>query len=319
MYNEALKNQFVTEYAKSISKSDVCISAFNAMAPYEEQWGADLCTKTQEELEPVVENLVGFRVQSKWLRLSIYRDYVKWCLANNVPGACDGMLKVEALGLSKVRTQMVANPLQLHRYLDLICESESEETTDLLYRCFYWLSFCGLEEEDIFKVKCSDVDFYDMVIRHDGYEYEIYRESIPTLKRLATLDEFVYKHPNYLPGKTVYRHRVPGDILIRGVRTVPSARSMRSELTKRSKLHFDAGHTDKQLSHYRVWLSGLFYRMYERERAGMPVDFSAEASKYMEGRTYKFDSKRNTVDAKRRVIMGEFLQDYYRWKAALLT
>ena len=226
------------------------------------------------------------------------------------------MLHIDNVGLGKVRTQTVFNPTELQKYLDTICEPESEKTTDNIYRCFYWLAFAGMEEEDILKVRCSDVDFENMVVHFGGEEYEIYRAAIPAFRNAATLTEFVYKHPNYPPDKRVIRNRALGDTLIRGIRSAVSVKSLRVELSRRSKKCIDEGLTEKQLSYYRVWLSGMFYRMYEAENAGMPVSFSGAADKFMEGKEYKLDTGRNTPEAKKRAVMNDYMQDYERWKAA---
>ena len=316
MYNEELKTRFVQEYTKSISRAEACVQAFNAIEPFEVQWDADFCTKSAAELEPVVEQLVGFRVRSRWLRIIIFQKYVKWCLAHKVKDACDGMLQVECAGLDKVRTQMVSNPTMLQAYLDVVCDPESEKTTDNIYRCFYWMAYSGMDEHDIMNVKCSDVDFNNMVIRYGGEEYEIHREAIPAFRNAATLTEFVYKHPNYPPDKKVIRNRALGDTLIRGIRSTTSLAALRVELSRRSKKFIEDGLTDKQLSYYRVYLSGLFYNMKKREEAGIPVDFTGVASRFMEGKTYKLDAGRNTPEAKKRAVVNDYLQDYERWKAA---
>lgn len=316
MYNEEVKTRFIREYTKSISRAETCVQAFEAMSEFENLWGADFCTKSADELSPVIERLVGFRSRSKWQRIIIFQKYVKWCISNNIGGACDGMLQIEDVGLSKVRSQMVANPTQLQMYLNVICEPESEQTTDNIYRCFYWMAYSGMDEESILSVRSSDVDFENMVIRSGGNEYEIYREAIPAIRNATNLTEFVYKHPNYPPDKIVRRNRAPGDTLMRGIRATASAPALRVELSRRSKRFVEDGLTDKQLSHYRVWLSGLFYRMYQREMAGIPVDFSGEAARFMEGKTYKLDTGRNTTEAKKRAVVNDYLQDYERWKAA---
>ena len=314
MYNEELKTKFVRAYTNSINTAEVCQIVFNAFEKYENAWDADLCTKSAQELQPVVENLVGLRTKSKCIRITILREYVKWCIKTQVPGACDGMLKIEVMGLDKVRHQTVASPLHLQRYLDSICEPEKEETTDNIYRCFYWLAYGGVDEEDILDIKCSDVDLSDMVVRYNGTEVPIYREALPAFKNCVNLKQFVYKHPNY--DKVVYKDRADGDTLVRGIRSAPSVKAMRVELSRRSKAKIDEGKTDLRLSYFRVWLSGLFYRMYERERAGIPVDFSDTASQFMEGKTYKLDSGRNTPEAKKRQVTKEYLEDYERWKLA---
>ena len=316
MYNEELKTRFIQEYTKSISRAEACVQAFNAIEPFEVQWDADFCTKSAAELEPVVEQLVGFRVRSRWLRIIIFQKYVKWCLVNKVKDACDGMLQVECAGLDKVKSQMVSNPTMLQAYLDVVCDPESEKTTDNIYRCFYWMAYSGMDEHDIMNVKCSDVDFDNMVIRYGGEEYEIYREAIPAFRNAATLTEFVYKHPNYPPDKKVIRNRALGDTLIRGIRSTTSLAALRVELSRRSKKFIEDGLTDKQLSYYRVYLSGLFYNMKKREEAGITVDFTGVASRFMEGKTYKLDAGRNTPEAKKRAVVNDYLQDYERWKAA---
>lgn len=314
MYNEELKTKFVRGYTNSISTAEVCQTIFNAFEQYEVEWDADLCTRSAEELQPVVDNLVGFRARSKWMRLIILKDYVKWCIGMKVPGACDGMLKIETVGLEKVKHQTVASPLHLQRYLDSICEPESEETTDNIYRCFYWLAYGGVAEEDILSIKCNDVDLNNMVVRYNDTEVPIYREALPAFKNCVKLTQFVYKHPNY--DKLVYKDRADGDTLVRGIRSAPSIKSMRVELSRRSKAKMDEGKTDLKLSYFRVWISGLFYRMYERERAGIPVDFSAAAAQFMEGKTYKLDRGRNTPEAKKRQLTRDYLEDYERWKLA---
>lgn len=314
MYNEELKISFIRSYTTSINTADVCQTIFNAFEPFEVEWDADLCTKNAEDLQPVVDNLVGLRTRSKWMRLIILKDYVKWCTGMKVPGACDGMLKVETVGLEKVRCQTVANPFHLQTYLNSICEPESEETTDNIYRCFYWLAYGGVEEEDILNIKCSDVDLDNMVVKYKDTEIPIYREALPAFKNCVKLTQFVYKHPNY--SKLVYKDRVDGDTLVRGIRSAPSIKAMRVELSRRSKTKMDEGRTDLKLSYFRVWISGLFYRMYERERAGMPVDFSAAAAQFMEGKTYKLDKGRNTPEAKKRQLARDYLEDYERWKLA---
>lgn len=318
MYNAELKSKFAKEYTESISVREACFSAFSAFEPYEQEWGADLCTQSAEVLQPVVDKLIGLRSKSIQLRLTIYQEYVKWCIQNDVPDACDGMLNIDSSGLSKMRRQTVKNPKHLQRYLDDICDAEGDETTDNTLRCYYWLAYAGMDEEDILRVRAKDVDFPNMVVRFNNTEYPIYREAIPALKNCVFLTQFLYKHPNYAADKIVYRDRADGDILVRGIRSVPSIVSMRAELSRRSRERIKSGKTNLQLSYYRVWISGIFYRMYESELAGAEPDFFSLVEKLTEGKTYKLDSGRNTVGAKQRKLAWEYLTDYKRWKMTLV-
>lgn len=318
MYNAELKSRFAKEYTESISVREACFSAFTAFEKYEEQWGADLCTQPTEVLQPVVDKLLGLRSKSIQLRLTIYQEYVKWCIKNEVPGACDGMMRVDSSGLNKMRKQTVKNPRHLQRYLDEICDAESDETTDNTLRCYYWLAYAGMDEQDIFQVSAKDVDLSSMVVRFNNAEYPIYREAIQAIKNCMNLTQFLYKHPNYAADKIVYRDRADGDMLIRGIRSTPSISSMRAELSRRSRDRIQNGKTELQLSYYRVWISGIFYRMYESELAGAEPDFFSLVERLTEGKTYKLDSGRNTVGAKQRKLAWEYMTDYKRWKMTLV-
>ena len=316
MYNAELKEKFIRDNAGSISAEKIYLSTFEAIEPYEKSWGADICTRSKEELEPAIDQIVGLRVHSKWLRIRILREYTDWCIVTGVPGARDDMRQVDGMGLGKIRSQMLRSPNHLQFYLDQICEPESEQTTDNIYRCFYWMAYSGMEEDDILTVKCSEVNFETMTIQHNGREYDIYREALPAFRNCVNLTSFVYKHPNYPPDKKVVRMRAAGDTVVRGIRSVPTIRAMRTELSRRSVKCLENGATELKMSYYRAWLSGLFYRTKEREDLGFPVSFSGAADEFMQGKTYKLDSGRNTAEAKKRAVERGFLQDYHRWRAA---
>lgn len=323
MYNTEIKTRFITEFSTSEARRHAATVMFNTLEPYEQKWGDDFCTRSKEELQPVVSELVGFRTSSKKLRLSILKDYVRWCIKNNVDGACDELLEIEELGLDKLKRQMVANPQHLQRYLNCICDAESEETVSCIYRCFYWLAYGGMDEDDVLDVVASDVDLLDMVVRHNGNEYPIYREAIPAFKNCVHLTQFRFKHSNYSADKVVYKERAGGNMLLRGLSETKSIKAVRVEMSRRAKnpkyksiSDVDDKSLELRLSFYRVWLSGLFYRTYEAERAGMPVDFMAAAEQFMEGKTYKLDSGRNLIGAKQRQLANDYLEDYNRWKEA---
>ncbi len=316
MYNEELKTKFVRGYTQSVSTAKLCATIFNKVGQYEAKWGADVCTKTAEELQPMIDSIVGFRARSKWSTLIILKDYVKWCIGKGVAGACDGMLKINTVGLDNVRTQMVSIPKHLQRYLDEIYDPENIQSTDNIYRCFFWLAYSGMKEENILKVRCDEVDLSTLTVRHNGEEFEIYREAIPAFKNCVTLDSFVFNHPLYSAQKTVWKQRAEGDTLVRGIRSVSSLEAMRMVLSRKAKEAIDNGKTNQRLSYYRAYLSGMFYRMYEREKSGLPVDFTEDTLKFMEGREYKFDKGCKNEAIKKREIAKDYLEDYQRWKLA---
>ena len=313
MYNEEQKKRFIRDYTGSLSTANVAATIFNETEKYEESWGTDLCTKGVEELQPVVNEITGLRNKSQWMSLTILKEYVKWCLAMKVPGACDGLLRIEAVGLDKIKKQMVASPLHLQRYLDDIFDKEFEETIDNLYRCYFWMAYGGIDEEDTILVKTEDVDLSQMLIRYKTTSVPIYREAIPAFKNAVTLTNFLYKHPNYT--KPIRRDRVPGDTIMRGLKATTKTFTMRTTISKRNISAIEDGLTELQLSFYRVRMSGLFYRTYEMERAGIPVTFSEAALRVMDGKTYALSGREKIIHKQNR-IERDYFDDYQRWKLA---
>lgn len=323
MYNTEQKERFVKQFTDSIKTRYSCLQLFNKLEPYEVEWGADLCTQSADTLTPIINGLIGLRSTSRYNCMSILTNYAQWCIENNIPGASDGILNVELDNIETVKHQTVKNPKHLQKYLDEICIPESRQSADNIIRCFYWLAYAGMNEDDIFLVKTSDVHLDKMEVIYNGESYNIYREGIEALKNCSQLKQFVYINPNYASDKIVYMDRVPGDILIRGIKGTFSKQGMRVALSKKSKECLKPDKitgkpkTDLKLSYYRVWLSGVFYRMYENELAGDKPDFKSLADTVSAGKEYNLSSGRNTQDAKRRKLASEFAADYRRWKMTL--
>jgi len=317
MFNEELKDRFAKEYSDSISTRQSCYNAFQALEKYENAWGADLCTQPVDVVQPVLEELTGLRSRSIKVRMSIYKDYVAWCIKNNVPNACDGTLIATTSGIEKMKMQTVKNPKHLQRYLDEICDKESELTADNALRLYYWFAYSGLDEKDSLTATKDNIDFTKFAVIVEDNEFPIYREAMPCILNCVNLTQFRLKHPNYSADKDVFLDRTEGDALVRGIRGTPSLNSIRAELSRRSKKCIDSGKTSLKLSYNRVWISGVFYRMYEDEIAGFNPDFYGFVLKKYGGKQYKLDSGRNTVESKYRKIAREYLEDYERWKMTL--
>lgn len=323
MYNQELKEQFVSAYSKNESKRKSLYNIFEAVGKYEEKLSKDFCQMNEEELSHVLQELMGYRARSKSTRGSSLRAYARWCFDNQIPGATQAMESVDfdRVGLDKMRRQSVASPQHLQRYLDSVFEKESEETVDVVYRCFFWLAYMGvMKEEDALSIDVSDVDFEDMAIHFNGKDYPFYREAVPSIKKCATLESFRYVHPNYDP---VLKERAPGTKLLRGLKDTRSLQVFRNTICRKERERKflpaaikDDKSLDLSLSFDRVWLSGRFFVMLENERSGMSVDFTYLAEEFMEGKEYNLSSGRNLIGAKKRQVAGDYLRDYEQWKLA---
>lgn len=315
MYNEEVKQRFILQHTESVNNQSNCVTLFNALEKYEREWGADLCTRSTEELQPVVNNILGLRSNGRRSRLVILRMYVKWCMENGIEGACDGMMNVVDSNVDKFKQQMVNSPLHLQKYLNDVFFREEEKTFDDTIRCYFWLAFGGCPEEDIFKVRDDDIDFENMVVKVGEFDrYPIYREGLLSFKNCAYNHAFLYKHPNY--SKDILRPRVGGHQLIRGIKSEADLKRTRIEVSKKTKKALDEGRTKMRLSYYRAWLSGIFYRKHQLELIGEEVDFTDVAIDFMEGKEYKLDKGRNLRGAKERRVAKEYKKDYDAWKLA---
>ena len=320
MYNERQKSDFIKDKCKGEATSEYYKKLFEVCASFEEEFGGDLCTMPEENVRPILEAISVVGEVSDKQRLTHLQKYATWCLLNNIPDARDDILKIQAQKRAqkypKIRTTMVSGPIHLQKYLDTICYPESGNTLDCIYRCYYWLAFSGMPEEDILDVRTGDVDFKNMEVHYNGKDYPIYREGIAAFKNAANLREFVYPHPLY--SKIVIKNRINGDKLFRGVRGMYTLSSMRVELSRRGREAENSGKTEIKLSYYRAWLSGLFYRMYERECAGFKVSFISAAAEYMSGRVYKLDRSNVTPKSKQKDIARKYENDYDHWKIVFM-
>lgn len=331
MYNSEFKEQFISENIKNKYREAMCRLVFEAFAPYEEKWEADLCTRPEEDLKPVVESISGLRSNSIHPKLNILKDYVEWCLKQNYPGVKTDMLGINEVGLSVVKKQTIAFPKELQNYLDSIFAPDSEESADCVYRCYYWLAFMGIDEQDILSITCKDVDIANKKLLYRSKSMEL---SIcdPALKafEVCQKDYFMWYHPSQSIGPSL-RERIEGDWLLRPVLTMHSSNrqsgtsdrggkvdsrilNLRAETSRKSKLK--AEQTGLRLSYSRVKVSGLFFRMYLDEMIGKTPDFEAVVREETKYKTYKLDIGRNRKEAVIRRYTKSYEKDYQRWKLA---
>lgn len=319
MYNENQKRAFIEDYTDSEKTAAKIIQIFSWFEPHEEKWGMDLSQQSTENLQPVVNELTGVRSKSTELILIILKEYVKWCGRNGYD-VSKGIFDVRIVTIDKIQNQMVASPLHLKSKLDEFFAPVEEETVDITYRVFLWMAFAGLEDKDAIRVTSDCVDLKNLRINFEGHSYEIYKECIEDFEKASTLTSFQYKHPNY----TTYRDRAEGKLIMRGIRTpTVDLKTIRPVINKRFSVDDASNETSSRqksrLSYRRIFLSGVFYRAYERERAGLPVDFSDFVALSIERKekTKKYTvTKTRTLTTIANTLEREYLADYEKWKCA---
>lgn len=317
MYNENSKLKFIKEqYPGDSSTAIFAKRLLKACGKYEREWGCDICTKSTEEVTPVLEEITGLRNASKWARMNVLRNYARWCIENNVPGACDGILNAKCDGIDKVRKQMVRDPDHLQRVLDSVFKDEYECTIENIYRCYCWMVYSGIDGDTVFTVETSNVKLDSMEICLDDKTVKIYDQARRALHSAAYATEFQWVASSSKDGIAKPRKRAPGTLILRGFRGDVTPLVMRAQLSRSVKLAYEGKDDKVEISYMRLRLSGIFYRIYEREIATGEVDFSEVVDEFMNGREYNLSSGRNTIEAKRRRIEKEYMLDYQMWKTA---
>lgn len=320
-YNDEVKQEFLEHVSSRSSRVKAVNTLFKALAPYEASYAKDVCAFNKQELYYALGGAFPLRTKSMRMFIAILREYSTWCIDNGIDGACEAAYEIEPddIGLDKIREQMVANPQHLQRYMDCVFQPEDLRTVQNTYRARFWMAFAGIDEEDAFNVKTSEVDFDLMTIEHGGKSYPIYRESLKCMHNCVSLNSFVYIHPLY--DKRIDRPRTPGDMLLRGTGDDATNEtvmlSLRANVSKEIRLHDwskDSQDMKIKLNYGKAKLSGMFYRAYEAERAGVKVDFYASVDEYMAGKEYNYTN--TTYTSVRNNLERGCESDYSRWKRA---
>lgn len=320
LYNEDQKMDFINDSTASINSAKTSMSVFYSSAPYEEAKGSDICTWTQEEIAPVLDEICGITNSSRFSRISVLRQYAKWAVMKGIPGAKNEVGRMEEIGVKRVEDASIRSPEHLQHCLDLFFNPESEETTEDVYRCFFWLAYGGMPEEVIHTVTAQDVDFENMLVRKGDDVAVLYRQALPAVRNCVRLRQMRYNNNAYVNAGDIYRNRVDDPSILRGVRGKPSVLNMRTQISRKLRLaQEEHGQIPESecLTYWRVWRSGVFYRIFEKEMAGMRPDFLAIARASDRGR--RAVSGRAKTDSKvlLRQIATDFENDYSRWKTVV--
>lgn len=332
MYNEEIKSRFIDEFTTSESRKRAARLFFNTTEPSEQKLLADICTLDAESVYKILDDAVGGQKRSASTRVSILNAYLKWCVDNGVPNAHMVEFETDDLGLSKFRRQYISGPSQLQKFLDVAFTRESEGTQDNMLRCVYWLAFSGMSENDIGSVLASDVNLELMVVNHVSKEtgftnrYPIYLEAVPAVRNCVELTAFnrnQYNSDGSRSNGKLVMQRSKGNELLRITTGVPSLNTIRVYLNNanirvNSKAMSGAipPSLDLSLSYHRVWLSGLFYRMYESERSQVSTEDILQLAVELYMQCFPGDPDVSTRALRMRYnsILRDIKVNYARWK-----
>ena len=329
MYNADIKERFILDCYHYSKTAISCKTFFDALEPFEKAWGADICTRTAEEIEPVIRNTIGIRSNSASMRRGIILAYYRWCCENNIPGARDDVTLATlntTVDSNKMKTRTVVSPKQFAEYLDAVFDPVSEGNMDIVLRCYYWLGFGGATLEQAINTTVAQTSLEDMSVTYSypsGFQktIPIYREAIQAFR--SCLESTSFKEDRTSSGKGILiRDRIKTDKLLRGVRSNANIKTIRAMTTHRARTAFIEGRTDHRLSFGDAWLSGVCFRLYMQEAFEPEVDFSSTALEMIKNvdavRGIQSDDDASIVRSPRFYkIRADLKRDYSNWKKTL--
>lgn len=306
MYNYEVKLQFITNYSKSKKLAESLVTFFNRIEPYEIEWRCDICKQSTEEIERVLGEVTGIRANGQKSKKDVFMKYIDWCVRMGYRDRSLPRPNLESVGIERLKRSTVTSPAHLQAYLDGCCAPEPNTMSDNVVRCALWLAFSGLTQDKALKITASNLDFENMYIHYEDRDYPIYRESILALKACATLQTFDIKGGHY----KIERANSEQLLRLKSETTIALLSNRISQIRANAKDNPVA----LELGYKNVWLSGIFYRAHEMERAGIKPDFMEVAGDMTEGKTYlKYGEEVPNVRMQRKYA-NDFLIDYERWK-----
>lgn len=314
MYNSELKTKFLQSYTTRLQTASDAKTVFEKIASTEEKYDTDFACMTDEQALEAINSLGYLRSASLEFRIGVLRQYVRWNISIGMPGVNSNIIELEATDVSHLRKKLVKNPMHLAQILNAIYAPVSDGTTDNLYRLYIWLFYAGMNDEQVFKCTKDDVDYKNMSICVDGEYFPIYREYIDVVVFCCDAEEITERRTIVTKSRSK-SPRIPGNELYRGVIQNKNPNSARSNIAARLASEYHKGTVDVMLSRTTLTFSGMFYRMYERETMGFPIDFTNDALRIMKGKNYKIVGNR-TLNVKRGRIVRDLEDDYGLWKEA---
>lgn len=326
MYNEQVKAAFIQKYTSSDQTKKLLLHIFDGTKGIEEKYGKDFYAMNSEQAQEAFNCVSGIKVNGASAILMILKAYVRWCIANGYP-ASQAVQELRIDVYDKLRESYVASPEHLNRALRAAFPNPEKNEIEYIYRSFLWLGFMGLQTSEAIQVTADELDFSQMHLNYSGHKgyHLIYPEALPDLKKAIELKGF--KEPRGKNG--IERQRAPGREILRGKITKKPleevvdatfrptiSRAFKAALDKYESQGIEVpADLSLKLTFKHIYMSGIFYRTYERERMGIPPSFDEIV--LWERRNAKEPSfSRNYTERKLlNILIRDMEKDYDNWKS----
>ena len=327
MYNEEIKLAFIRKYTESSKTKKLVLHLFDGISEIEEKYATDFCTMNETQAQEAYSRVSGTRSSSQSAILFILRSYVRWCGANGYETS-EAVYNLTQDVRDKIREGYGSSPEHLRLSLNAAFPNPDNNEIEYVYRSFFWLGFMGLQVKEAVKITKENLDFKNCLLSYPGISANqiIYQQSIPDLRKACNLTKF--REPRGKDG--VSKQRAFGNEILRGKVTekpleelidstfLPTiSRAFRKAYDRYTE---DGAQPPKELSlrltFRHVYLSGIFYRMFENERMGFIPDFAEIVDRERRNaKPAKFNIN-YTETKKINILIRDMEKDYENWKLA---
>ncbi|MEG1563845.1 MAG: hypothetical protein RR365_08980 [Bacteroides sp.] len=300
MTNPERKKAFIDSLSESLRAQNLRYLTF--FSDIEDETGRDLAELRKEEIGKIISANYGLLTSSKNLFIGCIKRYLVWSRENgyvdSIPDIGDTCIVQE----DAIREKMVSSPLHLQMQLNKVFHPEKYETIDCVGRAYLWMAFIGIRQGESLRLKNGQVDLVNREITIGVNVFDMPKEALLSITQCVTLKSFNSIHPLY--GQLVTRSRVESDIVLRGIKAMPTVCGLNATVIKKETDYFKP-------SYNTIRLSGMFYRTFNRERADQNPNFYNLALELSEGKDVSARTiKRKTVNLQK---------DYEEWKNAFRT
>ena len=254
---------------------DVVKSAFNNLEKIEVANGKDFYMFERANMIEAISSIAGRKNATKMWILSTLRDYIDWCVMQGVVdyNILNDIGAKEIKISSDIKQETLANVEHLRSALEVGFPELNDQDLSMntLHKLYAFLLYFGFSSEEILGMKK-----YDAKINREGYinysQKSVYVQ--PFLKDMldkAVNQDAVIRSRGFNKSDS-YTKLIKTDLLISAIRSIDyREQSFRCALTRMNKLYLQETGKYIKLTIVRIYESGMFYRLLQKEMMGNDI------------------------------------------------
>lgn len=305
MYNEPQKLLYIEEYLKSSKVKDKetrynsMRNFFNRLEDIENPLDKDFAMFNYDEVKMALSMICRRSVRYQKSVLSELRSYVEWCIdhhcALDYENRLIGIAPSDIDIVASYRINMFKNEDEFNLALDMVLRSVHEDTSHNFLRAILHLLFNGISYNEVFRLRSRQVNLEEQIIHLETRDVKISSMCRDILKYVMNMYEF-FAAPKFdadnidtLDDLAIGFDNVAGKAR-KGVKKYSIAKNGYAiENSKMDRSSMPSNYIPVISNAFTaikkakgdmvstttgdIIMSGLFHRIYEKERHGERADF----------------------------------------------